>query len=247
VLDHHYHGGTQVTLDDEKYDFDKVNDTRSANRRHRFIMLVVWVPKFWQTDWQVTQDIFRFLDALNIEKVHLLGVALGSAIAVRMAMLHIERVLSLTLCSMGPPAPVRISFFAFKQGCYSKCKFDWRFILVDDQNPDDVAQHRAMLEMTLSTENDDADAFPDMVSAGMKTLFGRKGQQGEPSSPSVTFSDQNDVHWWILSQRRTNKDGWRPIKSTLWTSSSSERSTLPSSTERLRLQTPGSESKYLSW
>ncbi|PVG02327.1 alpha/beta-hydrolase [Serendipita vermifera] len=76
LLDHHYHGGTQNTLDDEKYDFDKV-----------------------------VQDIFRFLDALEIEKCHLLGVAIGAVLAVRMAMLHVERVLTLTLCSMGPPAP----------------------------------------------------------------------------------------------------------------------------------------------
>jgi pimeloyl-ACP methyl ester carboxylesterase len=51
--------------------------------------------------------MFRFLDALGIEKCHVLGVALGATIAVRMAMLHIERILSLTLCSMGPPEPVR--------------------------------------------------------------------------------------------------------------------------------------------
>ncbi|CAG8523836.1 13200_t:CDS:10 [Acaulospora colombiana] len=76
LLDHHYHGGTQNTLDDEKYDFD-----------------------------MVIRDIFRFLDTLEIEKCHILGVATGAVLAVRMAMMHVERVLSLTLCSMGPPAP----------------------------------------------------------------------------------------------------------------------------------------------
>ncbi|PVG02329.1 alpha/beta-hydrolase [Serendipita vermifera] len=163
VLDHHYHGGTQVTLDDGVYDFGKV-----------------------------TRDIFRFLDALNIDKVHLLGVALGAAIALRMAMLHIERVLSLTLCSMGPPAP----------------------------NPDDIAQHRAMLEMTLEAEDDYADAFPDMVSAGMKTLFGRKGQPEEDqqrwmATNQITPMNKRllrKVYSSIFDRTAPPSDAWQRIK-----------------------------------
>jgi pimeloyl-ACP methyl ester carboxylesterase len=69
-------------------------------------MLAQAQPFIPLTEWQVIRDIFRFLDALQIEKCHLFGVGGGAAIAVRMAMLHTERILSLTLCSMGLPAPV---------------------------------------------------------------------------------------------------------------------------------------------
>ncbi|PVG02326.1 alpha/beta-hydrolase [Serendipita vermifera] len=160
LLDHHYHGGTQTTLDDEKYDFDKV-----------------------------VRDIFRFLDALEIDKCHLLGVATGATLVVRMAMLHIERVLSLTLCSMGPPAPTA----------------------------DFVEQHRAILEMGL----DGGDiTLEEIVSAGLKSLFGQKNISEEDAKNYVATNQINTsnkqllmkVYSSVFDQTAPPESDWKRIK-----------------------------------
>ncbi|PVG02331.1 alpha/beta-hydrolase, partial [Serendipita vermifera] len=75
ALDHHYHGQTEVTMDDEPYDFEKVS-----------------------------RDIFCFLDKLGVVTCHIFGVSLGALIATRMAMLQPDRVSSLALCPTPPPA-----------------------------------------------------------------------------------------------------------------------------------------------
>lgn len=52
----------------------------------------------WSVD-NFAQDLLHFLDALDLERVHLIGETVGGSIGMRFATLHQERLLSLTACT----------------------------------------------------------------------------------------------------------------------------------------------------
>ncbi|KIM28699.1 hypothetical protein M408DRAFT_329166 [Serendipita vermifera MAFF 305830] len=117
VIDLHYHGETEVVVDDSQFDYAKIAD-----------------------------DIFRVLDSLGVSSCHLFGTSLGALIAIRMAFLHSQRVLSLTLCGTLPP----------------------------EENSENMTQFRAILDLAMHKDEEGADRMPrEMVVSGQLIYFGK--------------------------------------------------------------------------
>lgn len=121
AVDHHFHGQSRPThIDDTPYDFVKN-----------------------------AQDMFCVLDALEVRSCHLFGVGLGGLIAIRMAVLHPERIMTLTLCTT----------------------------LFPTETADNLAQYHMTLELASTGDEDGGDHMPvDMVAAGLVVYFGKKGR-----------------------------------------------------------------------
>lgn len=56
---------------------------------------------------QIAHDLFSLLDKFGVTAFHVFGVALGSLLGIRMAVLYPVRVLTLTLCTTLFPTEVR--------------------------------------------------------------------------------------------------------------------------------------------
>jgi pimeloyl-ACP methyl ester carboxylesterase len=56
---------------------------------------------------EMVEDIVRLLDHLNIRKAHVIGYSMGGAIALKLATMHPERLLSVTLGGMGLLEPTK--------------------------------------------------------------------------------------------------------------------------------------------
>ena len=89
AIDLHYHGQTEMEMDDLPFDFTKV----------------LWTYPFAYgeapiADCQVSDDVFRLLDSLQHHVCHVFGESLGALVTLRMAVAQSERVLSMTLCAM---------------------------------------------------------------------------------------------------------------------------------------------------
>ena len=59
----------------------------------------------WSLD-NFANDLLGFLDALDLDKVHLIGETIGGSISMRFATLHQERLLSLSVCTSPTSLPL---------------------------------------------------------------------------------------------------------------------------------------------
>jgi pimeloyl-ACP methyl ester carboxylesterase len=58
---------------------------------------------------QIARDLFGLMDKIGVTAFHIFGVALGSLLGIRMAVLQPTRVLTLTLCTTLFPTEVSCS------------------------------------------------------------------------------------------------------------------------------------------
>ena len=82
-------------------------DTQAAYFSQKYTVFSLDIRGFGKSDvptdasYSFSEDLLALIDALSIQKTHLVGLSLGSAIAIDFALTHADRVLSLVLADSG--------------------------------------------------------------------------------------------------------------------------------------------------
>jgi pimeloyl-ACP methyl ester carboxylesterase len=101
-------------------------------------------------------DVIPLLDALGIQRTHVLGWSLGSAVAQELAIAHPERVAALVLYATWAHAD------AFQRAIFTTLRHTWE--------TRDMAEILTAMAITLSPELMNAPSFPEVVSAILPTF-----------------------------------------------------------------------------
>ncbi|WP_436535978.1 alpha/beta fold hydrolase [Actinoplanes sp. HUAS TT8] len=105
---------------------------------------------------QLAIDGLALLDALGIDRAHVFGWSIGSAIAQELAIAHPERVATLVLYATWAAVDV------FQRGVLTAIRHTW-----DTRNMDEIL---AAMAIVFSPELINSPAFPDVVSGVLPTL-----------------------------------------------------------------------------